>query len=110
MPEPKIQGLTITPEVIWSKNTGRTTTAEMVGDIVAVKHKLKISWPPLDGGQVAAIDTAISAPFFDVYYKDPCTNKYVTKKFYAGTPTYPVYSYASGLPEYVGVTVNLIEK
>ena len=110
LPEPKLNGLIITPEKIWSKNTGRTTIGEMVGDVICIKNKLKISWPPLSAEQVALIDAAITPAFFDVYYKDPRTNQYVTKPMYAGTPTYPVYSYASGLPEYVGVTVDLIEQ
>lgn len=110
MPEPKFGGLTITPEKVWSKNTGRTTTGEMVGDIIAIKNKLKISWPPLTAEQVAVIDAAITPAYFDVYYKDPRTNQYETKRMYAGTPTYPVYSYATGLPDYSGVAVDLIEK
>lgn len=110
MPEPKFQGLTITSEKIWSKNAGRITNGDMVGDVVAIKNKLQIAWPPLSGEQVALIDEAITPAFFDVYYKNPRTNTYVTETFYAGTPTYPVYSYAKGLPEYVGVTVDLIKK
>lgn len=31
------------------------------------------------------------------------------KTFYAGTPTYPVYSYAKGVKTYVGVAVDLRE-
>ena len=110
MPEPKFQGITISPEKIWSKNTGRTTTGEMVGDIVCIKLTYKISWPPLSAEQVALIDAAITPAFFDVYFKNPRTNQYETKRMYAGTPTYPVYSDANGLPDYVGVAVDLIEK
>ena len=111
MPEPKYNGgLTFTKEKIWSKNTGRTTDGTMVGDIVAIKTKMKITFPPLSGNEVAQLDAAVSSPFIQVYFKDPRINDYTTKTFYAGTPSYPVYSYASGLPEYVGVAVDLIEQ
>lgn len=110
MPEPKLQGISVSVEKIWSKNTGRTTTGEMVGDIVGIKNKIKIAWPPLSGEEVAKIDGAITPAFFEVYYKNPRTNQYETGIFYAGTPSYPVYSYVNGLPEYSGVAVDLVEK
>lgn len=110
MPEPKFQGITFTKEKIWSKNTGRTSTGKMVGDVIAIKTKMQISFPPLSGEQVMELDTALEPAFIDVYFKDPRLNAYTTKKFYAGTPSYPVYSYAKGLPEYVGVGVDLVEQ
>ena len=111
MPEPKYNGgLTFTEEKIWSKNTGRTTDGTMVGDIICIKTKMKITFPPLSGVQVAQLDEAVSPAFISVYFKDPRINAYTTKTLYAGTPSYPVYSYADGLPEYTGVSVDLIEQ
>lgn len=110
MPEPKQGGITITKEKIWSKNTGRATNGSMVGDVIAIKTKAQISWNVLSGEQVAVLDAALEPAFISVYFKDPRLNAYTTKTFYAGTPTYPVYSYATGLPEYVGCAVDLIEQ
>lgn len=103
-------GITFTPEKIWAKNTGRTTDGTMVGDIVTIKTKMQIKLCILSGAQVAQLDRDLSKPFVSVHFKDPRTNAEATKMFYAGTPSYPVYSYAAGLPEYVGVGVNLIEQ
>lgn len=103
-------GITFTKEKIWSKNTGRTTDGTTVGDIVAIKTKMQVKFCILNGAQVAQLDGELSKPFVSVHYKDPRTNAEVSKMFYAGTPSYPVYSYATGLPEYVGVGVNLIEQ
>lgn len=108
VPEPK--SITFTKEKIWSSNTGRTTDGTMVGDIIAIKTKMQITFPPLSGAQAAQLDEAVSPAFISVYFKDPRLNAYTTKTFYAGTPSYPVYSYAKGLPEYVGVAVDLIEQ
>lgn len=108
MPMPK--GIEITIEKIWSKNAGRTAGAKMVGDIIAFKTKLKITWPMLSRERVAAIDAAITPAFFNVTFTDPRSNSRKTQSFYAGTPTYAVYSYAKGLKTYNGVGVDLIEQ
>lgn len=110
MPIPKLGGLTIKPEKIWSAKTGRGAGGEMLGDLVAVKITLQIQWPPLTEEEVSRIDQAISPAYFDVSFKNPRTAAYETRRFYAGTPTYPVYSYARGIKTYQGVAVNLIEK
>ena len=111
MPPLKAEGLVITKEKIWASNTGRAANGETIGDLVAIKYKLECEWPAsISREEVAKIDEAISPAFFSVTFLDPGSNTRVTKTFYAGTPTYPVYSYANGLPTYNGVAVNLIEK
>ena len=79
MPGLKLNGLTVTKEKIWSKNTGRAANGEMVGDLIAIKYTLKCSWPPLTREQVAVIDKAVSPAFFNVTFLDPGTNTKVTK-------------------------------
>ena len=109
MPEP--QGITHDKEKIWSSNTGRSDSGKMNGDIIAIKAKLKIQWGVLSAEQTALIDNYLSQSFFECSYLDPSlANEEVTKEFYAGTPTYPVYSYVKGFPEYKGVGVDLIER
>lgn len=110
MPDLKKEGLTISKEKIWSKNTGRAANGDMLGDIVAVKYTLDCAWPPLSREETAMIDKSVSPAFFDVTFTDPGSNSTVTKKFYAGTPTYPVYSYVQGVKTYAGVKVTLIQK
>lgn len=110
MPTPKLNGLTISKEKVWSKNTGRAANAEMIGDVLAIKYTLKCTWPPLTRAQVAVIDTAITPAFFNVTFTDPGSNTRVTKKFYAGTPIYPVYTYVKGVKTYQGTGVDLIQK
>lgn len=110
MPDPALNGLTYKPEKIWSKNTGRGADARMLGDVIAIKMTLQIKWNILSDAQVVKIDAAITPAFFPVYFKNPRTGKYETKTFYADAPTYPVYSYVSGLPAYNGVAVDLIEQ
>ncbi len=110
MPTLKLDGLTITKEKIWSSNTGRSASGEMIGDVVNYKYTLKCEWPPLTREQVAIIDQAVTPAFFSVTFSNPATNKRTTTTFYAGTPTYKVYSYVNGIKTYHGVAVDLIQK
>ena len=97
MPTLKLNGLTYKKEKIWSKNTGRVSNGDMKGDVIARKFTLSCQWPPLTRSQLAVIDKAIDPAFIKVEFRDPGTNNKLEKTFYAGTPTYPVYSYAKGV-------------
>lgn len=102
--EPAHKGVTESSEKIWSSNTGRVASGKMTGDIVAIKKKLVVQWPPLTENQKNALDTAVSDAFFPVTYKGR------TYTMYGGSPTYQLYSMAKGLPRYYGVSVELIEQ
>lgn len=108
--EIKAQKLDISREPIWSSSTGRTASGKMMGDIVAQKYKLTVTLPPMSDDEAASFDAAILPAFFEVTFKNPTTGKNTTKSMYAGTPKYPVYSYADGLPRYVGIAVDLVEQ
>lgn len=108
---PEVKSLEVTHEPVWSQNTGRNAEAKMIGTIVGRKYKLKITFVPMSDSDAASLGAALnSSAFFDVKFWSPTENKSVTTKMYAGTPTYPVYSYNSKLPRYVGVGVDLIEQ
>ena len=110
LPMFKKDGLEITREKVWAANTGRAANGEVVGDMIAIKTKIKCQWPPLSREQVAEIDMLVSNPFFQLTFSDPATNARKTITAYAGTPTYPVYSYVDGVKTYNGVSVDFIEK
>lgn len=110
MPDPALEGVTISREKIWSSNTGRTTSGRMVGTVVAVKTTLKIKWPPLTPAQAAVIENAVSGgSFVPVRFTD-ATGATVTKTMYFGTPSYTVYSWADGVQYIKDVTVDGIEQ
>lgn len=111
MPTPS--EISVTKEPVWSSNAGRGSTGKFIGDIVCYKFKIQIKWATLSQEQTALINSTItSSAFFDAKFIDPTDSegKYTTKTVYAGTPTYPVYSYVDGLPRYKGVAVDLIEQ
>ena len=110
MPDPALEGITISREKIWSSNTGRTTSGKMVGTVVAVKTTLKIKWPPLTPAQTAVVENAVSgSAFVPVTFTD-ATGSTVTKTMYFGTPSYTVYSWADGVQYIKDVTVDGIEQ
>ena len=111
MPGIALNGLTITKEPIWSGNTGRAANGRMVGDIVGYKYKLDITFIPLSAQDIAGLNSAITAsPFFLASFIKPDGGAEITRSFYAGTPAYPVYSYANGKKNYVGVKLSIIEQ
>lgn len=112
MPDPALEGVTVSREKIWSSNTGRVASGKMVGVVVAVKTTLKIKWPVLTPAQVEIIESAVSSksnPFVPVKYTD-ATGSTVTKTMYFGTPSYTVYSWADGKQYIKDATVDAIEQ
>lgn len=107
---PGVSGLTATANKIWSAKAGRAANGDMKGDIVAIKVKLQVQFVPLTDEQAALVDAAISPDYFSVKFKNPRSGKIETRTMYASDGTYPVYSYADGMPRYVGVAVDIIEK
>ena len=55
MPTPAFSGLTIKKEKIWSNNTGRVANGDMVGDLIAIKYTLEITWPMLSRADAARL-------------------------------------------------------
>ena len=112
LPTPKLGGLTITPNKLWSANTGRLeSSGEMVGTIVAIKHKIAIKWPDLTMEQVQDIEAAVSslAAFHTLKYTDMAGITY-TRQVYFGDPSYTIYSYSPGVQRVTDVSVEAIEK
>ncbi len=112
LPTPALQGVTITHNKVWSSNTGRTASGNLVGTIVAIKRKLSIRWPPLTEQQVSLIQDAVNDPdhpFSTVRYRD-ADGQEVTCTMYFGDPSYTQYSWSDGIRRVLDVTVDAIEQ
>lgn len=112
LPTPKVEGVTITPNKIWSANTGRLESSGlMAGTIVAIKHKIEIKWPSLSMTEVQKIEAAVSTltPFHTLKYTDMAgQTKEIT--VYFGDPSYTIYSYSPGVQWINDVSVSAIER
>lgn len=114
MPTPKIGGITISKNKIWSKNTGRNNQGEMVGDIIAIKRKVEIEWGILSPEHMSKIDTQVSRvdlPYITVRYLDE-KGSITEIRAYTGDISYPLQSnkYGGNNLRATGVKVSLIEK
>ena len=109
---PKQGGITVTDEPIWAPNTGRSSTGKMIGDIVAWKTTVAVSWPPLSFSQAAEIRDAIknAGPFFDIEYYDLSTEKRVTKTVYASSIPRTLYSLVDRYQKYKDITITFVEQ
>ena len=103
--EPALEGVGEALNKIWSKNTGRTSTGKMTGDIVTKKKKLSVKYPPLTESEKVALEEACDDAFFQVTYKG---KKYT---MYCDSISGTLYSMVAGLGfRYTNCTVNLIEQ
>lgn len=88
----------------------RNTNGDMIGQRITTKIKLELSWKFLDVAQMSQILTAVDPLFFDVKYFDPKAGGFLTKKFYAGDRTVPMYDFIQGIARYKDFKFNIIEK
>ena len=112
MPVPAVNGISIADEPIWSSKTGRNTKGKMIGDIVARKTTISITWPPLSFSQAALIRDTIrnAGAFFSLEYYDTSASERVTKTVYAGNVPRTLYSLVPGKQRLSGITVQFIEQ
>lgn len=112
LPTPSLEGVTITPNKIWSANTGRLeNTGEMAGTIVAIKKKVEIKWPLLSMEKIQIIENAISStvPFHALKLTD-MTGQTIELTVYFGDPSYTIVSYSGGSQRVKDASVSAIEK
>ena len=115
--EPKIGGVNVTDEPIWSSNTGRSSTGKMIGDIIAWKATIEISWPPLTFAEMKAIRDAIRSggEFFPIEYPDIASGSTVatmttTKTVYCANIPRLLYSMSDIYKRYTDITIQFIER
>lgn len=97
MPSPKYNGVRISKNKIWSRDTGRNDFGDTVGHIIAIKRKVEISFPPLSPAQTALIDSVVSSmtPYHTIRYSDE-----------AGTVTEMTVYFNDAVYEILGLDVN----
>ncbi len=88
-------------EIIWSSNTGRASDGTMIGDVVAEKRNLEISWGVLTETELALITKNLITGFFPISFRDDGMDITITsyrgtlKKEHLGRLSDGVYYYKS---------------
>jgi hypothetical protein len=114
----EINGTAITTPKIFSVaisdidgESNRNAKGELIRDRIAVKRKLECEWPPLKMSEISTLLQAVSTVYFTITYPDPVEGTQVTKTFYVGDRTAPVYWLDPVTGEYLwqGLKMNFIE-
>lgn len=75
--------ISVSDEIIWTSDTGRTLSGYMIGDVVAEKKNLSIKWEFLTETQVKLIKSCLIAGFFPITFRDDGVD--LTIEAYRGT-------------------------
>lgn len=106
---PAPTALTISDEIIWTSDTGRTLAGTMVGDVVAEKKNLNIKWEFITEQDIKLIKSRLIAGFFPFTFRDDGLD--ITISAYRGTLSKEVLGdIGDGYYWYRSVTVDMIQR
>lgn len=109
---PKIGGISVKEEKVWSKNTGRSASAKMQGTIIAIKKTRSISWPPLtmaERNQILSLVSNTSKPFVTLAMTMP-DGSTESIECYFGTPSFDEWELIGGTWRCTNGKVDAIER
>ena len=107
LPAPK--SISINDQIIWSANTGRSASGNMIGDVIAEKKDIAIKWGVLTETELAAIKKIMVAGFFPISFHDDGIDLTITT--YRGTLEKEALGYiGDGIFYYKSVSVSIIQK
>ena len=88
----------------------RNARGTMIGEFVARKVKIEMSWAYINASDLVSIFTAIDPLFFSVTYLDQQTNTVKVGTFYKGDRSVPLLDFLSDVPRYKDFAFNIIER
>lgn len=91
-------------------NWERNANADMIGEIIATKVKLELTWSYITPAQLSTLLTAMNTTFFSVTFTDPEINGLRTITMYKGDRNVGVLDFVNGVMRYKDFKVNFIEK
>lgn len=107
---PDKDGYAVTENKIWSKNTGRTASGDMVGDIITRKYSIALKWSGMKEEDVAELDKAINTKaFFPVTFINQ-RGETLARTFYSDDPVYGKKICIDGVMKYSTVNLTLTQK
>ena len=106
---PAPTSITVNDEIIWSSNTGRCASGEMIGDVIAQKKTLSLKWGVLEESELAVIKKVLIAGYFPFSFRDGGVD--LTIKSYRGTLSKEQLGWiGDGKFYYKSATVSVIQK
>lgn len=107
LPTPK--GVIYSHEKLWSENTGRLDNGYFVGELIAIKHKYEVTFPPLNTDDLIAVRSAVNNQFayIKIQNAEGGTDEISA---YFGSLTVESYSWRNGLQYAMNAKVSIIER
>lgn len=94
---------------LWSANTGRLDSGYFVGDLIGIKKKYEVTFPPLTTAQLSTVRAAINTDFATVTITN-AEGGTDTVTAYFGDLTVESYSWHQGIQYAVNAAVSIIER
>lgn len=91
-------------------DAGRTEDALMHKLRIGQKVKIQLAWNNISTTETSPILTAFNKEYVDVEYLDPMVGGYVTKTFYVGDRSTPMYNNTIYGGLWSNVAFNIIEQ
>lgn len=107
MPTPK--NVLYSQNKLWSQNTGRLDNGYFVGDLIAVKKKYEVTFPPLTPTDLQHVREAINQDFASIKITNAegGTDEITA---YFGDLNVESYSWHNGINYAINATVSMIER
>lgn len=105
---PSPTGIRSADEVIWSEDAGRSASGKMLGDVVAEKKTLDITWEMLTETQAALIKNKLASGFFSITFRDYGSSITITS--YRSTIQKEHLGYVGNVYYYRSITVSIIQQ
>ena len=106
---PAPESMSINDQIIWSANTGRSASGNMIGDVITEKKDITIKWGILTETELATIKKIMVAGFFPISFRDDGVDLTITT--YRGTLTKEVLGYiGDGIFYYKSASVTIVQK
>ncbi|MDY2726203.1 MAG: hypothetical protein SOV36_05235 [Anaerostipes faecalis] len=107
LPEPT--EMSTSDEIIWSANTERSSSGDMVGEAIAEKKTLDIKWGILTETELKKIKDNLVKGFFPITFRDEGKNH--TISVYRGTLSKEHLGYiGDGIYYYKSASVQIVQK
>lgn len=107
LPTPK--SVVYSQNKLWSQNTGRLDNGYFVGDLIAVKKKYEVKFPPLSTTDLTAVRTAVNNQFAYVKILNAEGNSEEITGYF-GDLSVESYSWHNGIQYAINATVSIIER
>ena len=108
IPPPSRGGFQWEKEDLSDSSAGRTEDGLMHKNRIGSKIALSLSWQNVKTDVASKVLKAFSSEYVEVNYLDPEEGKYITKTFYVGNRTAPMYNSQLGL--WSNISFKIIER